>query len=102
MGKILLEGLKKFHGHPIIGEIRGVGLLAAVEFVINKEKKTALSVPGALGSMINNELYRRGLICRAMGDTVAICPPLIINEEQIVNIITIFSDTIDCISEKLK
>ena len=73
-----LEGLKS---SPIVGEVRGVGLIAAVELVEDKGAKS-VATPGRLGGMMNAAMQRNGLISRNMTDAVAFCPPMIITRQQ--------------------
>lgn len=73
-----LEGLKS---SPLVGEVRGVGLIAAIELVNDKEAKS-VEKPGALGTLMNAAMQRHGLISRNMMDAVAFCPPMIITREQ--------------------
>ncbi|SDK83732.1 4-aminobutyrate---pyruvate transaminase [Paracoccus chinensis] len=73
-----LETLKS---SPLVGEVRGVGLIAAVELVEDKQAKS-VTTPGRLGTMMNAAMHRNGLISRNMTDTVAFCPPMIITRQQ--------------------
>jgi 4-aminobutyrate--pyruvate transaminase len=101
MGELLLDGLGKLGDHPLVGEVRGVGLIAAVELVTDKAAKTALAAPGALGGLVNAELQARGLICRNMGDAVAFCPPLVIQPNEIRSILDIFASALDSVSRSI-
>lgn len=73
-----LETLKS---SPLVGEVRGVGLIAAVELVEDKQAKS-VRTPGRLGALMNAAMHRNGLISRNMTDTVAFCPPMIITRQQ--------------------
>ena len=75
--------LAKFSEHPMVGEARGMGLIGAVELVSNKTRKSPFEVPGKVGGQVLNFCHANGLICRAIGDVIAFCPPLIITSEQI-------------------
>ena len=67
----------------MVGEARGMGLIGAVELVSNKTRKSPSEVPGKVGGQVLNFCHANGLICRAIGDVIAFCPPLIITSEQI-------------------
>lgn len=82
-GQYLRDRLQAMASHPLVGEVRGVGLVAAVELVTDKATKSAWEKPAALGGLVNGFLQERGIISRNMGDALAFCPPLIIEEEQI-------------------
>jgi 4-aminobutyrate--pyruvate transaminase len=79
----LQEGLQRFAGHPLVGEVRGVGLLAGVELVKDKLTKAAFDPKAGVGASFAARAQEHGLIVRAMIDTVALCPPLIIGAEEI-------------------
>jgi 4-aminobutyrate--pyruvate transaminase len=83
MGERLRGRFHALEGHPLVGEVRGVGLIAAVELVTNKEAKTALETPGALGGKVAAALQARGVIVRNMLDAIAFCPPLIIKADEV-------------------
>jgi len=87
-----LDALKD---HPLVGEKRGIGLIAALELVTDKDAKTAMEKPGALGAMVGAALFEAGVISRNMGDAIAFCPPMIINRPQIDELMDIVSATLD-------
>ncbi|MBB3103517.1 aspartate aminotransferase family protein [Azomonas macrocytogenes] len=72
--------------HPLVGEVRGLGMLGALELV--KDKQTRERFPGAIGMRCREHCLDNGLVMRAVGDTMIISPPLVINEEEIDELVT--------------
>lgn len=95
IGAYMLQGLKQFESHPLVAEVRGVGLIAAMELVTNKETKTALEKPGMLGLMAGKHAAANGFITRSIVDSMAFCPPLIINKHEIDDLIGRVGKTLD-------
>jgi 4-aminobutyrate--pyruvate transaminase len=83
VGPSLLNGLKQLESHPLVKEVRGIGLLAGVELLPNHGRECA---------RIAEE---EGLIVRAIGDTIAFCPPLIISEAEIQELLVRFTKALD-------
>ncbi len=79
----LQDGLRKIADHPLVGEARGVGLVGALELVRDKTTKEAFDPKLGVGAFFQGQAESEGLIIRAIGDTIAVCPPLIIVEEEI-------------------
>ncbi|MFD2251806.1 4-aminobutyrate--pyruvate transaminase [Pseudochelatococcus lubricantis] len=100
-GRRLLEGLHALAGHPLVGEVRGVGLIAAVELVTDKAAKKALEPAGTLGGLVNAGLQANGVISRAMGDAIAFCPPLIITESEVDDLLSRFALTLDTVAKQI-
>lgn len=75
--------LSALRGHPLVGEVRGVGLLAGVELVADKASKRPFPPKKGVGPKVASFCEAEGLILRAMTDIVAICPPLIITGGEI-------------------
>ncbi|MFB9225184.1 aspartate aminotransferase family protein [Paracoccus cavernae] len=94
MGAILQERLRKLADHPLVGEVRGIGLLAAVELVANKETREKFPEPGKVGGYFFARAHKHGLIVRNILDSLAFCPPLIINEAQIDEMLQAFEATL--------
>ena len=95
MGEIMQERLADFADHPLVGDVRGVGLIGALELVANKDTKAAFAADRAVGAHCMNRCEANGLILRAMGDTMAFCPPLIISEDQIDELFSKFATALD-------
>ena len=66
-----------------MGDVRGVGLIGAVELVADKATKKGFPAPVKIGIECMNRALDHGLIVRALGDSVAFCPPLVINDREI-------------------
>ena len=77
------ERVNKLGTFEFVGEARGVGLIAALEIVKNKGTKENFDPYGKVGKQIAEICQKNGLIVRAIGDVIALCPPLIITEEQV-------------------
>jgi len=83
MGVHMQSRLQEFAGHELVGEVRGKGLIGAVELVANKETGQAFS-DGRVGAFAQRACQDAGLLLRVVsGSSVAFCPPLIIEEKQI-------------------
>ena len=76
-------GLRRFSEHPLVGEVRGIGLIAAIELVADQAKKTPFDPAAGVGAFLNKRAHHHGIIIRALGDSIAFCPPLIIQEHEI-------------------
>ena len=77
------ERVSKLGTFEFVGEARGIGLIAALEIVKNKGTKENFDPYGKVGKQIAEICQKNGLIVRAIGDAIALCPPLIITEEQV-------------------
>ena len=77
------NALRRLADHPLVGEARGIGLLGAIELAANKETKAPFDPKAGVGPYLIKRGHAHGLIVRAMGDVIGICPPLIIKEEEI-------------------
>jgi adenosylmethionine-8-amino-7-oxononanoate aminotransferase len=90
MGDYMQSRLQEFAEHPLVGEVRGKGLIAAVEIVADKERREGFA-DGKVGAMTKQFCQDQGLLIRAVsGNCLAFCPPLIINDEQIDEMIFMF------------
>jgi 4-aminobutyrate---pyruvate transaminase len=79
-----LKRLRRLNDHPLVGEARGVGLIGAVEVVRNKATREQFDQKLKANAQVVGKCLAHGLIVRPLpGDTIGICPPLIITEEEI-------------------
>jgi len=69
--------------HPLVGEARGCGLIAALEVVADKASKESFPPSEGVAAHVGTCALDHGVITRALGDTVNFCPPLIITREEI-------------------
>ena len=83
VGELFQTRLRGFADHPLVGDARGVGLIGALELVADKETKASFDASMGVGAYLMNRCEANGVILRALGDTLAFCPPLIINSEQV-------------------
>jgi 4-aminobutyrate--pyruvate transaminase len=60
-----------------------MGLIAAIELVTDKERKAGPEPTGSLGAAVSRILENNGVICRPIRDALAFCPPLIIDESEV-------------------
>ena len=91
----LEERWKRLADHPLIGEARIKGLVAAIEISNNKETRGRFSSDISAGSICRDIAISNGLVMRAVGDTMIIAPPLIISESEIDELIEKTTTTLD-------
>ena len=84
-----------FEGHPIVGEVRGIGLIAAIELVADKAKREFFPNVGDVGTHCRNYCFNSGLISRAIRDTMVLAPPFTIAESEVDEIIAKLKAAID-------
>jgi 4-aminobutyrate---pyruvate transaminase len=95
VGEYLQQRLRELEGHPLVGEVRGMGLLAAVELVANRRTRQAFEGNG-VGAFCQKACEDNGLILRALGGNgIALCPPLIITRAQVDELINKLSSALD-------
>ncbi len=95
-GARLMAGLESLSDHPLVGEVRGRGMLAAVELVTDKAKKTPLPASSAPAQRIFDRAWDRGLVIRAFGNGVlGYAPPLCCTDSEIDAIVERTRATLD-------
>ncbi|MGU9956389.1 MAG: aspartate aminotransferase family protein [Arenicellales bacterium WSBS_2016_MAG_OTU3] len=93
-GKRLLDKLKNaLSDHPNVGDVRGLGMMAAVEFVEDKASKKPFNAVEKIGPKIHAETVKRGLFSRVRGDVYCIAPPIVTEEQTIDDIADILADS---------
>ena len=92
-GRRLLAGLQSLRESPKVGDVRGLGLMCAVEFVADKESKAAAN----LGGKVRQACLERGLFTRTIGDILAFPPPLVISEDEVDQIVTIVREALEAV-----
>ncbi len=95
VGPRLQAGLGRLADHPLVGDVRGVGLIAGMELVKDKGAHGQFDPPGSVGSVFVTRAQAHGLIVRNLQDTIALCPPLIITEAEIDEVLRRFQHALD-------
>ena len=96
VGARLHKGLQdRVAPHPLVGEVRGRGLMAGVELVANKRTREQFPLSLGMGEKLRAEAINRGLILRAMGNTVGISPPLILTEDEVEFLLAALCEALD-------
>lgn len=92
-----------FREHPIVGEVRGVGLLAALEFVADREKKHRFDASAKVGARVAAACLEDGLIARPLphGEILGFAPPLVITREEVDDIVERTRKAVDKVTDQL-
>jgi len=92
----LQDGLRSYADHPLIGDVRGVGLIGAVELVRDSATRASFDPKAGVGAFLVRRAQQHGVILRNMpGDIVAFCPPLVIRESEIDELLEGFGKALD-------
>lgn len=86
--------LKSFEGHPLVGEGRSLGLMGALELA-PEGRREGFAAPGKVGARMLGELKDRGIIARAVGDSIVFCPAMIISEAELDEIFAAVGPALD-------
>jgi putrescine aminotransferase len=94
MGERLLSGLRSLEEMELVGEVRGLGLMAGVELTADKETHRPFEPSLNVGGRVLREARERGLVARVKGDSYLVAPPLVITADQIDRMVDILRDSI--------
>ena len=83
--------LDAFADHPLVGEVRHCGLVGGVELVADRKTKRPFDASKGVGAALARFAEGHGAILRAIGDTIAFCPPMIITEAELDELFARFS-----------
>jgi 4-aminobutyrate--pyruvate transaminase len=86
---------------PIVGEVRGIGLMCGVEFMADPQARLPFDPADQVGVRFQTSARERGLIVRAMKDVIGFSPPLIVDEPVVDAIVTLFTQTLREIEAQL-
>lgn len=92
---VFQSGIRAFADHPLVGDVRGTGLIGAIEIVADKSSKRSFAQAGRAGAISVRIAQEEGLIYRAIGDQIALCPPLIVTESDIHEIMARMKRTLE-------
>ena len=99
IGPYFHEGWKKLAEHPLVSEVRMVGLLAALELVKSKDPVERFEEKQGVGTICRDFFVNNGLVLRAVGDTIVAAPPFVLSHEEADEIIEIAWKCLDLTHE---
>ncbi len=97
MGERLRAGLDQVTEHPHVGDVRSLGLIAAVELTADKSTREPFAASDAVGPRVLKEMRERGVITRVKGDSILLAPPLVTTPEQIDRIVEVVGASINAV-----
>lgn len=87
--------MRKIAGHPLVGEARYCGLVGGIELVADRKTKRSFDQKSGVGAQCARRAEEHGAIVRALGDTIALCPPMIIREDELERLFDIVEKALD-------
>jgi L-2,4-diaminobutyrate transaminase len=93
-----------FDDHPLVGEVRGTALIAALEFVASKDPPQPFDPARKVGARVTRRCLELGLITRALpsADTISFSPPLVITEDEVAELVRIARQAVDEVAAELR
>ena len=102
-GAYLQRRLQELRAHEIVGDVRGLGLLAGIEFVRDRESKQLFDASLGIARRVWLAALKHGVIFRPLGgDVIATSPPFVISEKQIDRLVEVLDTAIGGVSKQLK
>lgn len=87
--------LKQLNDHPLVGQTRSAGMLGAIELVKDKRAKSRHEPAGKAGLICRDHCFDTGVIMRAVGDTMILCPPLVISSSELDEMFELIRKSLD-------
>jgi putrescine aminotransferase len=100
-GPYLQQRLATLADHPLVGEVRGIGLLGAVELVADKPSHARFKPEGRAGTLCRDHCMKQNVVSRAVRDTMVVSPPLIISHAEIDELVARLGKAIDLTAKDL-
>jgi L-2,4-diaminobutyrate transaminase len=104
IGERLQRALRDaFVGHPLVGEVRGIDLIAAVEFTAATDPPKHFDPVGSIAARVTAECLERGVITRALpeADTIAFSPPLVVTEDEVDRMVAVAREAADVVAAEI-
>ena len=97
-GQKLIDGLRSaLAAHPHVGDVRGLGMMCAVEIVKDKATKEEFPAADKVGSRVHEETQKRGLYSRHRGDVFVLAPPLVTTDAEIDRIVQVMGESVPAV-----
>lgn len=95
------ERLAGLADHPLVGEVRAIGWLGAIEIVADKADRRRFAPEGRAGAICRDASVAAGLVMRAVRDTMVLAPPLVISEAEIDELVDKAREALDVTARAL-
>ena len=92
----------KLADHPLVGEVRGVGLVGAIELTADKNTRRFFAEEADVGMRCRNHCFRNNFVMRAVRDTMIFAPPFVIDDEQVEEFVAHAVQAIDLTYAEVK
>jgi len=102
LGAVLNVTLGRLAAHPLVGDVRGVGLILGMELMRDRERRIPFDGALNVGARVENAARRRGLIIRVVGDRLVFAPPLVIEASDIEEIGERLGRALDDVAKELE
>jgi adenosylmethionine-8-amino-7-oxononanoate aminotransferase len=99
LGEKLQAGLGALIEMPQVGNVRGLGLMAAVEVVADKDARQPYAPSAGIGPKLAKAMRDRGVVTRVKGESILFAPPLVISESQIDQIVNVTAEAIEAVTQ---
>jgi 4-aminobutyrate--pyruvate transaminase len=102
LGPVLQSALGRLKAHPLVGDVRGVGLILGMELMCDGEKRVPFDSALNVGARVDAASQRHGLMLRVVGDRLVFAPPLVIEAAEIEDISERLERALDDVAQDLK
>ncbi len=102
IGPYFAQALRPLADHPLVGEVRSFGLIAAIELVADKPSRRRFAGDGTVGTRCRDLCFAHDLVARAVGDTLVLAPPLVIEEAEVDELVHRIAVVLDSLERELQ
>jgi putrescine aminotransferase len=101
IGPYFQDALASLAGHPLVGKIDGIGLIAGISLVESKSPKKFFDHPGKVGLICRDHCFNNGLVMRAVGARMVLAPPLVITKGEVDELVALARKSLDMTARDL-
>jgi 4-aminobutyrate--pyruvate transaminase len=102
LGPVLQSTLGRLRAHPLVGDVRGTGLILGMELMRDSAARIPFDPALKVGVRVDDAAKHRGLILRVVGDRLVFAPPLVIEADDIAEIGTRLGQALDDVADDLR
>ena len=101
IGPYFQSALQGLLDHPLVGEVRGIGLIAGIQLTSDKASRGRFDKRGSAGLTCRDFCMRNGLVARAVADSIVLSPPLIITRQEVDELVSRLRRSLDQTAERI-